>query len=170
MTPSRFQQRIQGQSSIAKKVFQFVPIKEAWDITQIISEMRRATRTNPDPHIVRGCINTLKESGLIDEISKNQFIRIEVKERIEVPPIKEIEIPAQQPKEVMTKPQAEPTKKSPIELLSGLSTRLSAISQSIKSIADDIDAAAVEIEDGIAANEANVAKLRQLQVLLKGLM
>jgi len=165
MTPSKYAQKMQGQSSIAKKVYEFVPIKDSWEINQVISEMRRVTRSNGDPRIIKGCLNSLKESGLIDEVQIGKFKRVEVKDKIEV---KEIEMAAV---EVIAQKQIKPeVNKTPLELLSKISSRLVAVQMSIRSIADEIDAAAVEIEDGISANEKNVEKLRQLQILLKGLM
>lgn len=166
MTPSKHKQKMQGQSSIAKKVYEFVPMKTLYSTEEIVGEMRRVTRSNVDPRIMRGCLNSLKDGGLIDEPETGKFKRIEVKEKIE---LKEIEMPALEV--VVTQKQVkQETNKTPLELLSKISSRLGAVQMSIRSIADEIDAAAVEIEDGIQSNEKNVEKLRQLQALLKGLI
>ncbi|WP_186061010.1 hypothetical protein [Burkholderia gladioli] len=59
--------------------------------------------------------------------------------------------------------------RSPITILSEIAIRLGAVCAEIKLIAADIENAALEIEGENAKNDANLAKLRQLQGLLREL-
>ncbi len=76
---------------------------------------------------------------------------------VSVPPLKTKElIDMQEPK----KPCAAPVAASAIDLLGGLAARLCALAQ-------EIEAAALVIEEGQAAATADLAKFKQFQALLK---
>ena len=57
----------------------------------------------------------------------------------------------------------------PIEILSELSAHVLALVKSVQDVAERIDAAAILLDEQNKAREADTAKLRQLQVLLKSL-
>ena len=155
MTPAQHQSRLDGQSSIARKVFQFVPIQEAWTHQQIASEMVRVTGAHTDHRILQGCINSLKDSGLIREPQRGKFQRTEVKPK---------EDPQKKEEVVTTKPKTEskPEPKGAIEILSD-------IAQKMRSLATELDDAALQIAEDQSANAERAKKLEQLQALLRGL-
>lgn len=72
MTPARQQQLLEGQSATARKVFDQVPIQEPWSSQQIHYHVGGdLTRT-------QGCLRSLKEQGLIKEVSRMRFQRTAV--------------------------------------------------------------------------------------------
>lgn len=155
----KYQERIQNLSAIAQKVYAAVPASEPWSMTCIHSEIQRLGGSTRDSRIVHGCLNTLKESGLIEEPARGTFIRSAIR------PIKTKEAPATQPtmkdEAQMTAPiQKQPRK--PMEILSELALRC-------KSLADEIETAALEIDEYVSAKDVDSGKLKQLQALLKGL-
>lgn len=164
MNVSKFEQAHRGLSSIAKKVFESVPISEAWNAPAISAEMRRLGSGGADSRVVLGCLNTLIESGLVKEVSKGTFQRIEIRERAEpVVTSKPMEpspmsIRAIQPVVV----QAVTQSVTPIDRLSKFAIRL-------RELANDMETAALELAEQAEKNDAETSKMRQLQQLLKSL-
>lgn len=158
MTPQKMRSILDGQTSVAKKVYEVVPIQEAWPARKIYATLNEITRSTMDMRIFRGCLNALRESGLIRETTSEVYKKVEVKQKVEMEMLK---LPTKTVPEIKAaSPKA--TTADPIGLLSGLSSRL-------RGLADDIDGAAVAIADGMAESEANLNKLRQLQSILKSL-
>jgi predicted transcriptional regulator len=168
MTPTRYQATLSGQTSVAKKVYEHVPALEAWTAIQISQALTRATKSQMDFKILQGCLKALRESGLIRETQRGMFQRVDVKEKLEEPlprsePAKSVVAPISP-----SAPMAAPTK-TPIEILSEISARVVALNGELKKIASDIETAAIVIEEGMAENEENLGKLKQLQSILKSL-
>lgn len=67
MTPSKLNSLLQGQTNLARKVFEVVPIREAWPAIQIRNALKEVERSNADLRVVRGCLATLREIGLVRE-------------------------------------------------------------------------------------------------------
>lgn len=158
MTPAQLQSHINGLSGVAKKVYEVVPIQEAWPARQIHATLSEITRSTMDMHVFRGCLNALKESGLIRETGQESYRKIEVKQKKEV----EMQKPALKVLTVSKQIELGKETDDPISILSGLSSRL-------RALAEDIDSAAISIADGIAENTENLGKLKQLQSILKSL-
>lgn len=165
MTPQRLQAQLSGQSSVAKKVYEVVPIQDAWPHGKIYATLNEITRSTMDMRIFRGCLNSLKESGLVREPMKDFFQKSPIKEK------KEMEMQTLAPISTISKPASgahgqtlseQKSASDPIDLLSTLSSRL-------RSLADDLDGAAIAIGDGIAESSKNLEKLKQLQSILKSL-
>lgn len=155
MTPEKQRQKLAGQSGLAQKVYQHVPIQEAWTGSEIAKAMARASGSQVDGRTLLGCLGCLKDSGLVREVGSLRFQRTTISQPI-TPKPKEA-MPAPQKPEV--KPAA-PT--SAIDLLAG-------IAKSMRALAGEIETAALAIEEGQAKADEDVQKLRQLQALLKGL-
>jgi DNA-binding transcriptional regulator GbsR (MarR family) len=162
MNLSRQSQLLQSQSSLAKKVFDVVPIQDAWSCNYILSELTKATGSSPTIHAVRACLGDLEDNGLVKQ-TNNRFQRIAVKAQ-KVTSMSEI---------AQLVPKAEPTKEDTFSLLADLSaemvdlgkdmvTRMTSISQRLEQIALSVE---TERKDNAQAAE----KLKQLQTLLKGL-
>lgn len=161
ISASQFEQRHQSLSAIAKKVYQAVPAKTAWSPSFILSEMQRTGSSTRDLRIIEGCLNSLIDAGLVEEPGPRVFIRAPIKAPKEPP----TSVIFSKEELVIEKPQA--TAK-PIEARTPI-TILSSISVRIKALADELETAALEIEEQIAAKDADAGKLKQLQALLKGL-
>ena len=147
MNNARMRAIEEGQTGIAKKVLASVPIQEAWTARQIVSDIARSG-SRPDPHIIEGCLNTLVDSGLVNERPRGYFQRIKPKEEKVVP----IASAPAQPKE-------------PIDPLA----KLGSIASSLRTLADEIEDVALTIEERQTATTEEIAKLRQLKALLRDL-
>lgn len=169
MTPAKIAGLLQGQTSMARKLFEFVPIADEWTEFQIANEMRRVTGSAPDLKVARGCLRDLADSGLIRRRG-DQFRRSQAQEKTQQ---KEAEMPAAK---VVTTLQLKPAAKaapSPIEILGDIAGSIVALSKSVaeqlQQLASRVEEAAIQIEQGQEANAANLQKLKQLQQLLRSL-
>ncbi|MCY0854320.1 hypothetical protein [Cupriavidus sp. D39] len=158
MTPGKVEAKLRGQTTIAKKVFEMVPIQEAWSCNQILAALHRVTRSSMDYQIMQGCLVALKGAGLVREPKGGLFQRAEIKEKAE----DKMANAADKAVEVAVQAAASGAKKSPIEILAGIASHL-------RMIASDIETAAIVIEEGIAEKDENLGKLKQLQSILKSL-
>lgn len=153
MTPEKQRQKLVGQTTYAQKVFQFVPISEAWPVYAIASEMQRVTGSRPDGRTLAGCLLRMADAGLVRASSHDAFQRTPVS----MPSLKTqelIEMP--EPKEL----RAAPVAVSAIDILGGLASKL-------RGLAQELETAALLIEEGQAAATADLAKFKQFQALLK---
>lgn len=148
------------QTGVAKKVYGAVPINEAWPSKSIVAELTRQGQVR-DFSIIEGCLNTLKEVGLIKETAPGHFQRVKPKPTVE----KEAE-------PMTTKTLNPPTKSEPaepVDRLAAIGTRLRSLSKTFLELADDIDEATLAFEEKASGNDEELAKLRQLKGLLKSL-
>lgn len=160
MTATRIRILENQQTGVAKKVYGAVPINEAWPSKSIVAELTRQGQVR-DFSIIEGCLNTLKEVGLIKEMAPGHFQRVKPKPTVE----KEAE-------PMTTKPLTTPTKSEPtepVDRLAVIGTKLRGLSQMFLELADDIDEAALAFEEKTSGNDEELAKLRQLKGLLKSL-
>lgn len=172
MNVSKLKSRLDGQTSIAKKVYECVPAQEFWTAGQICEELGRKGQT-PQKRIVEGCLSTLKESGLVIEQGPGQFKAIVLKKKplLEAVPFaiyttendEEVEVI---PKKVEVKVAA---KRTPIEILSGLANKIECMMDEMDDLKKEIEDAALEITEQIQADDDKIKQLRQLQALLKNL-
>lgn len=161
LSPTRYEERLRNLTPTARKVFDAVPISEPWSSTYIQSEMSRLGTRPGGTDILMGCLNSLKQAGLVEEPERGQFIRARVRpaktEKDPQPAAEKAPMPTPQ------KPEAKPAAPtSAIDLLAG-------IAKSMRALAGEIETAALAIEEGQAKAGEEVQKLRQLQALLKGL-
>lgn len=169
-SPMKIEAMLQGQTSIARKIFEFVPIAEGWSEFQIASEMHRVTGSKVDPKVFRGCLRDLADAGLIRRRA-DQFSRTPIQDKTP----KEAEMP----KAVTTlqlkpsQPKGEKPADSPIEILGDIAGSIVALGKSmaeqLHQLASRVEEAALQIEQGQEANAANLQKLKQLQSLLRSL-
>ena len=159
LSPSRQKSLVDGLTSIARKVFEAVPISEAWTISQIQAELSRTSAAGRDFRNVQGCLRYLTEVGLISQPEKDTtFRRVPVREVS----VNEVEEPMSKPTITVPAAQPKPATRSPITILSGLATQM-------RSLADEIDHAALEIEESISSNQAEIAHLQQLKTILRNI-
>ena len=166
MTATRIRILENQQTGVAKKVYGAVPINEAWPSKSIVAELTRQGQVR-DFSIIEGCLNTLKEVGLIKEMAPGHFQRVKPKPTVE----KEAEPMSTKPLNPVIPPNSsikgEPTE--PVDRLAAIGTKLRGLSQMFLELADDIDEAALAFEEKTSGNDEELAKLRQLKNVLKSL-
>ena len=160
MTATRIRILENQQTGVAKKVYGAVPINEAWPSKSIVAELTRQGQVRDFP-IVEGCLNTLKEVGLIRETAPGHFQRVKPKPTTE----KEAEPMTTAP----SKPSAKSEPTEPVDRLAAIGTKLRSMSKLFLELADDIDEATLAFEEKASGNDEELAKLRQLKGLLKSL-
>lgn len=161
MTPEKQKQKLAGQTSIAQKVFQFVPINDEWAPTHIAYALHQATGSRIDPHILKGCLMTMADAGLIRSSVYGTFRRAAVSVPTPIPVIQPQKTEKATPAMTIPANTEKPTT-SAIDLLAGIAHKL-------LDVAHDIETAALAIEEGQAKSDQEAAKFKQLQALLKGM-
>lgn len=155
MTPEKQKQKLQGQTSLAQKVFQYVPIAEEWQPSLIGQAMTRGCGSRTDPVTIGGCLRALTDAGLVRATSRGTFQRMPVSQPTPQPQKQEKEI----------KPMPTPTQSAPTSAID----LLASIAQKLREVAGEIDNAALAIEEGQAKNSQEAEKLKQLKALFKEL-
>jgi hypothetical protein len=154
VTPEKQRQKLAGQSAIAQKVFQSVPVADAWSHHQIAAEMRRSVGSAMDIRTLLGCLNTLVDAGLVRRQFGATFIRAAVSAAAEE---KQKEI---KPMAGKKEPAAAPVLSSALDVLGNLSQRL-------RDLAQELDAAALVIAEGQQADAQLAERYKQIQSLLR---
>ena len=178
MNQVKFKTTYKSLTSIAKKVFDAIPITLPATSYAISTEMRRQGVGSPDFSIVKGCLNSLVEVGLIREVSKDHFCRVEVrcssgpvtiitapdtpKEKMKTVPAAVVPA-AVVPAAVATAPVGQV---DPIDTLAELANSALAIAASMTALAKQIEGAALDISEQGQKNREATQKLKQLQSLL----
>lgn len=167
ITESQFSRRYHALSVNCKKVYDAVPIAEPWSTSYILSEIQRLCSYTSNMRVLTGSLQSLKASGLVQEPTKGLFVRTPVKPGKDESEAEQItDAKTQQPeptKEEKTMPApAQKQPRNPMAILSELATRC-------KALADEIETAALEIDEYVTAKDVDAGKLKQLQALLKGL-
>ena len=147
-----------------KKVYEAVPVSEAWTSTQIIAEISRLGYSMRDSKAIIGCLDTLKRQGLIQEPERGSFIRIEVKETTTFDKF----IEETKEKTMATSKPVTQIKQSNLDRLINLSEKANGLAAQMKAMATELENVALEIEAEIQENSTSAQKLKQLQELLKG--
>ena len=75
LTKNKVTRLMHGQSALAQKIYELVPIREAWPLNQIYARLK----SRPGLHVVTACIGDLKDAGLIKDVGNNFYQRIEVR-------------------------------------------------------------------------------------------
>lgn len=165
MRESKFYSIFNGLSAIVKKVYESVPHQTPWDANQIHNDLYRSGTSACDLRATRGCLDTLVRCGLVKEASHGMFIRIPVDKQQPKHQPKQEDPQAEQPNEseAMTKTE------SPIEKIGKLAAQAQSLVNVAKKLSADIETVAIEVEEMFSTRDAETAKLRQLQALLKSL-
>ena len=125
-----------------------------------------------DPRTGRGCLVALKEAGLIQEPESGKFKRVVVHERVKAQALPQAQKEEAKPAEqAVPQPGADPKERQrdPISLLSGIASSMKSVADQMTALANDVEEAALVIQADIDENAENVAKLKQLQAILKSL-
>ena len=164
ISQTRFKQMFNTLNTPVKKVYEAVPVSEAWTSTQIIAEISRLGYSMRDSKAIIGCLDTLKRQGLIQEPERGSFIRIEVKETTTFDKF----IEETKEKTMATSKPVTQIKQSNLDRLISLSEKANGLAAQMKAMATELENVALEIEAEIQENSTSAQKLKQLQELLKG--
>jgi hypothetical protein len=192
MTPQKFQRTLDGMTTISRKIFEFVPIGESKTASQIVTAMRN-TSTRPDLKTATGCLNSLKDAGLVKEPERGLFVQVVPREippgviNYVPPPVIPPEAAPNWSKQEMPVPSktvvplAEsraPAERrsfaelagdpplSPAQKFGDLATSLRLKAQNLIRLADDIDAAALEFEQQVEDATTKLQQFNALKALL----
>lgn len=151
---------LEGQSGFARKVYDFVPIGEAFTETQLVNSIVRSTGNIPSKAILQACLRDLADAGLI-QCRGRRYQRTPIKEKR----AKEKAMPDSTP--IAVAPVG------PIELLGGLAEQLlqlnKTFTEQMTKLAAGIEEAALKIEQEQESNKGKLVKLQQLQTILNEL-
>lgn len=158
----RAQSLIQGLNGVCTKVYEAVPIQEAWSAQQVCTELyRKGSRIGVQD--VDGCLYSLLRQKLVRKIGQNQFQKIVFeKPALMEPPVPTTPTPAPTPAEAGAT-------KSPIDLLEPLAAEAVRLAQELRDLANKIEAAAVGVADMLAESNQKSEQLRQLKTLLNSI-
>lgn len=160
-------EKLRNQTSVAKKIFNCVPMQEAWNSRKIMSEVKRQGSTY-SLREVEGCLHWLNEDGLIKEVGSDCWMQVRttrpsLPNKLTEPPTttkKESDMPVIDKKPVKT---VEPTAtKSPLDILAG-------VAEQARALALSVETAALEISLYIEGAEERGKKLTQLQEILRSI-
>ena len=165
ITESQLARRYQALSVNCKKVYDAVPISEPWSTSYILSEIQRLCSYTSNMRVLTGSLQALKASGLVQEPQKGLFLRTPIKpgkDESEAEPLEAAKQSEPTTKEEKPMSTTQKPPRNPMAILSELATRC-------KALADEIETAALEIDEYVTAKDVDAGKLKQLQALLKGL-
>jgi len=163
ISQTRFKQMFNTLNAPVKKVYEAVPVSEAWTTTQIIAEISRLGYSMRDSKAIIGCLDTLKRQGLIQEPERGTFVRIEVK-AIET----YVKFMEETKEKIMATKPVTQMKQTNLDRLINLSEKANGLAAQMKAMATELENVALEIEAEIQENSTSAQKLKQLQELLKG--
>lgn len=173
MSRARFNAIYSGITDAAKKVYEVVPIAEAWTVQQVAAELHRCKVPVARIDVLTGCLDSLRRAGLVCEPRRGQFRRERVRDdkptaaAVEIPTFTKIE---PEEKNMANKPQPTPrASTTPLDRLGDLAQRVTQLSIALKDVASELSDAAVDIQSQLEHGEEDVKKLRQLQTLLKSI-
>lgn len=86
MSKSKFEQTVAAQTATARRLFEVVPVDQAWTIKQLVTAAAKAG-INSDYGILAGCLNTMKKAGLVQEPDEGTFQRASYRE-VRVKPLR----------------------------------------------------------------------------------
>lgn len=151
MQYTRAMKILDGQTNLARRVFAAVPMQEHWSVGQIANEMNRVEKHNLSKGEITGCLRSLVDAGLVGEAGLLTF-RSNVKPQHEVL--------------LMTAPVMK-KKDAPKP---SLMDQLFDLASSLRTVADKVDAIALEVDSAILDAGKGNEQLKQLQSTLRGLL
>lgn len=177
MNESRQRQLLDGQTNTARKVFEMVPIQEAWRDSDISRSLRVAGTTGASLHVIRGCLGELESAGLVRRVSHGQYQRTPVNKHTAVG---QTNVPNPQPtaqpksEPAMQEPTPKAPMPAPLDLLGAVAADLALMASEfaarIKTLAARVEEVGLSVEAQREADAAAMAKASRLQALLKEVM
>lgn len=163
MNEARQQQMLAGQSSIAQKVFGYVPIQVSWSAHDIHGAVLAANATGASAYAIRRAIGELKDAGLIREPIGGKFQRDAVTPK----PKRDQVMPVAKQTGVSIKKQ-----EGALDVLATLSGEVTSLSDEfskrMRALAGRIEEVALSVEAEREVTAESLDKFKLLQSLLKG--
>jgi len=166
MNESRQQQMLAGQTALARKVFEVVPIQQYWSALDIHNALKASEVSTTQFRVVRACLSELKDQGLIREPVNGHFQRTAA-------------TPKPRKEQTMSKPAAQTvvsikkTEAGALDALAALSGEVTVLADEfgrrMKVMAGRIEEVALSVATEQEGNAEALGKLKQLQALLKGI-
>lgn len=164
MNAAKQQNMLAGQSSIARKVFEFVPIQENWSEHDIFNSLMAGKATTAPFSAIRRGLRDLKDVGLIREPVNGHFQRDAV-----TPKLKREQVMSQVAKQTVV---AIKKTDGALDVLAGLSSEVVSLSeefsQRMKKLATRIEEVALSVETEREGNAEALGLFKQVQSLLVG--
>ncbi|WP_322617164.1 hypothetical protein [Pseudomonas sp. BIC9C] len=165
MNAAKQQNMLVGQSSLARKVFQVVPIQERWSAHDIFNSLMVAETTGAQFPAVRRGLGELKDAGLIREPVNGHFQRTAITNT----PQREQSMSKETKPAVVAIKNAKGSALDTLAVLSGeVISFAEEVGQRMKKLAARIEEVALSAELEREANAEALEKFKQLQSLLKG--
>lgn len=162
MNLGRYKSIMMGLSSIARKVYESVPISEEWTVQQIHNEInRKPGATQIDGKTLVGCLNHLVSSGVVREPKTAMFKRTPVADGKTSKKSEKNQINEDDKMSVEEK-NNESKDLGPLD-------RICAITSKLRALADEIDDELLRVEKEMNDDAQKYKKLNQLQELLKSI-
>ncbi len=173
VTAKRLDSLIHGLNGQARKVYEATPIGESWEVLRIAREIRRVHSTGPALDVLQGCLSALRDSGLIKEPVRGQFIRSQVPSYTppkQPDPEAQMAAPTpQQPAPAATTLQVKTAQRGRSPLLDrfgAMAEEARAMAGRLTALANQLEAAAIDVDDAIKEASTGNERLRQLRELL----
>ncbi|WP_448646002.1 hypothetical protein [Pseudomonas mohnii] len=163
MNESRQQQMLAGQSSIAQKIFGYVPIQTSWSVPAIHAAVQAAKTTGAAAPAIRRALGELKDAGLIREPVAGKFQRDAA-----TPKPKKEQVVTQVAKQTVVSIKKPDGALDVLAALSGEVVSLSEeFSKRMKALAGRIEEVALSVEAERESNAEAIVKARRLQEALR---
>lgn len=171
LNASRLQAIEAGQTGIARKVLDAVPIAEAWAPAKIMAEVRRHG-TNLDLRIFEGCMTSLVDAGLVRQTGGGAFQRVAAKVRTMTEQADDLVRSVEDYGAPAVAAAAVPPKDAPelIERFERIGAHLRSFAKAFSVMADEIETLALEASEQIAKAGEGDEQLRKLRDVLQGLV
>lgn len=165
LTQSRTAQLLQGQTTLTRKVYDVVPISQRWTQAQVAGELARVGKAAIDSRTLSHCLTTLVEAGVISRVD-GMYMR----EPCRPDPVRRtilndstLETPMSKAQSTVTLVQpSKPIVVNPVD-------RLGKIAAMLRGAADEVDELALEVQQTLEVNQADLSKLKQLQDIIQSL-
>ncbi|BAU16380.1 hypothetical protein FDH89_gp52 [Pseudomonas phage phiR18] len=169
-----------NQTPHARKVYECVPIAEPWPAHQIMAQLKVDRGSALSVAVVRGCLKALHEAGLIRRPTSDLYIREKVTEsstatatELMDETVADYKDRTKQVQPAQPAQPKEPSMSTSIDTLLKIAQQLSVLAaeveEKLSEIASEIETAAKQVESTTATDREQLAKLKQLQSLLKDL-
>ncbi|AJO79394.1 hypothetical protein [Pseudomonas sp. MRSN 12121] len=166
MNAARQQQMLAGQTALARKVFQVVPIQQHWAALDIHRALQASKTSSAQFPAVRACLGDLKEQGLIYEPVNGHFQRAAATQKSR----KEQTMSKSATQTVVSIKKTETGALDSLAALSGEMLLLAdEFGQRMKAMSARIEEVALSVAAEQEGNAEALGKLKQLQALLKGI-
>lgn len=166
MNAARLREAERNQTGIARKVLFATPEDVSLPASAILGDMKDKG-INVDLQTLTGCLNTLKNTGLVREVGKGEFIRVPIpadKPALTLTSMQDLKVAAKSEAAPEAKPPADP-----LDRMAALAEQARGLAKQLTALAGEIEGVALDAEDRIKAVREDTAKLEQLRKLLQSI-